>query len=268
MTCNKAWEWMVSPFDLAFDRKNWKSDRTGPDRSLDFISLMTARRHDCRDRRNVRTMTRSSRSWERVVAGVGLSLLALDGPATAPDMPLKAPPVTAAVYSWTGFYIGGHVGYATGTTNWTANEAGAAIPTLNGSIDLFNSYDPFKGTGSYFIGLQAGYNYLLPSRLLVGFEADFSAPNTIAGTQTISSALIGQASYNDTVLQFGTARGRIGYAFDRWMVYGTGGVAWAYDRLTRTQLAGTPTGGTADVGTSEAALLWRWGWAAGAGIEV
>ena len=116
--------------------------------------------------------------------------------------------------------------------------------------------------------MQAGYNYMLPSRFLIGFEADFSAPNTLAGTQTISSALIGQASYNDTLLQFGTARGRIGYAFDRWLVYGTGGAAWAYDRLTRTQLAGTPAGGTADVGTSEAALLWRWGWAAGAGVEV
>jgi high affinity Mn2+ porin len=192
-------------------------------------------------------------------------------PAAAADlgtMPVKALPAPPASTDWTGFYIGGNVGATTGRTSWTATEAGAAVPTLNGSINLFNSFDAFEGTGSYFIGMQAGYNYMLPSRFLVGFEADFSAPNTLAGTQTISSALIGQASYNDTVLEFGTARGRIGYAFDRWLVYGTGGVAWAYDRLTRTQLAGTPAGGTAAVGASEAALLWRWGWAAGAGIEV
>jgi high affinity Mn2+ porin len=182
-------------------------------------------------------------------------------------MPVKALPAPAAS-DWTGFYVGGNVGAATGKTNWTATEAGAAVPTLNGSINMFNPFDAFEGTGSYFIGLQAGYNYMLPSRFVVGFEADFSAPNTVAGTQTISSALIGQASYNDTVLDFGTARGRIGYAFDRWMIYGTGGVAWAYDQLTRTQLAGTPAGGTAEVGTTEAAFLWRWGWAAGAGIEV
>jgi high affinity Mn2+ porin len=212
-------------------------------------------------------MNRHSRSRRCVFAGVGLSLIALDGRAGAADMPLKAP-VPAAVYSWTGFYIGGHVGYAAGKTNWTATEAGATIPTLNGSFDLFNSYDPFKGTGSYFVGLQAGYNYMLPSRFLVGFEADFSAPNTIAGTQTFASGTIGQASYNDSVLQFGTARGRVGYAFDHWLVYGTGGVAWTYDKLTRTQLAGTPAGGTAGVGTTEAALLWRWGWAAGGGVEV
>src|ERR1700687_809131 len=203
----------------------------------------------------------------KIGGGTGI-VLAMCSAAIAADMPLKAPPATAAVYSWTGFYIGGHVGYAAGTTNWTASEAGAAIPTLGGSIALFNSYDPFKGTGSYFIGLQAGYNYLLPSRLLGGFEADFSAPYTIAGSQTISSALIGQASYNDTVLQFGTARGRIGYAFDHWLVYGTGGVAWTYEKLTRTQLAGTPAGGTAGGCTTRAAVLGRWGWAAGVGVEV
>lgn len=200
---------------------------------------------------------------ESAFAGAGLGLLALSGSAAGADLPLKAP-APVAVFNWTGFYVGGHLGYAAGTTNWTATEAGAAIPSLNGSFDTFRSYDPFKGTGSYFIGLQGGYNYLLPSHVLLGFEADVSAPNTIAGTQTISSALIGQASYNDTVLQFGTARARIGYASDHWLVYGTGGIAWTYDRLTRTQLAG----GTAGIGTSEAALLWRWGWAAGAGVEV
>ncbi len=109
---------------------------------------------------------------------------------------------------------------------------------------------------------------MLPSRFLVGIEADFSAPNTVAGSQTISSALSGQASYTDTVLQLGTVRGRFGYAFDHWLVYGTGGVAWTYDKLQRTQLAGMPVGGNVVVGTTEAALLWRWGWAAGAGVEV
>jgi high affinity Mn2+ porin len=87
---------------------------------------------------------------------------------------------------------------------------------------------------------------MLPSRLVVGFEADLSAPSVIAGDQLISSPLIGQADYNDTVLLSGTARGRIGYAFDRWMAYGTGGFTWAYDRLTRTQLVGTPAGGGAE----------------------
>jgi high affinity Mn2+ porin len=190
-------------------------------------------------------------------------------PAAAADlgtMPVKALPVPASP-DWTGFYLGSHFGYATGTSNWAATQAGGAAP-LNGSIDLFNSYDAFKGTGSYFAGLQAGYNRMLPSRFLLGVEMDFSAPNTIAGSQTVSSAPGGQASYTDTVLDFGTLRGRFGYALDHWLVYGTGGVAWTYDKLERTQLAGMPVGGNVAIGTTEAALLWRWGWAAGAGVEV
>jgi high affinity Mn2+ porin len=85
----------------------------------------------------------------------------------------------------------------------------SAAPALGGIVDLFNSYNGFKGTGSYFHGLQAGYNAMLPSRLVVGFEADINTPSVIAGDQLISSPLIGQADYNDTVLLSGTARGRI-----------------------------------------------------------
>jgi high affinity Mn2+ porin len=80
-------------------------------------------------------------------------------PAAAADlgmMPVKALPVLVSP-DWTGFYLGGHFGYATGTSNWAATQGGGAAP-LDGSIDLFNSYDAFKGTGSYFAGLQAGYN--------------------------------------------------------------------------------------------------------------
>jgi high affinity Mn2+ porin len=206
-------------------------------------------------------MSRCSRTVKCAFAGVGLGMLTLANAAVAADLPLKAPAASDAVFSWTGFYIGGHFGYAPGRTDWSATDAGA--PAAMGSLDLFNQYDAFKGTGSYFFGLQAGYNYVLPSRWLIGFEADASAPNTLAGSQTVFTPADGLASYSDTVLNFGTARARIGYTFDRWLVYGTGGVAWTYDKLQRTQLAG----GTIAAGTTEAALLWRWGWAAGAGVE-
>ncbi len=190
-------------------------------------------------------------------------MLSLANAAAAADLPLKAPAVPDAVFSWTGFYIGGHFGYAAGRADWSATDAGAAAPVLAGSLDLFNQFDAFKGTGSYFFGLQAGYNYVLPSRWLIGFEADASAPNTLAGSQTMTTPIDGQATYDDTVLDFGTARARVGYAFDRFLVYGTGGLAWSYDRLQRTQLAG----GSVTAGATETAFLWRWGWAAGAGVE-
>jgi high affinity Mn2+ porin len=200
---------------------------------------------------------------------IALSACLFVRPAAAAELgttPVKVLPVPASP-DWSGFYLGGHFGYATGTSNWAATQGGGAA-ALNGSLDLFNSFDAFKGTGSYFVGLQAGYNRMLPSRFLLGVEMDFSAPNSVVGSQTASSVPSGQASYTDTVLDFGTLRGRVGYAFDHWLVYATGGIAWTYDRLERTQLAGMPAGGSVAVGTTEAALLWRWGWAAGAGVEV
>ena len=60
-------------------------------------------------------MNRSSQSWESLFAGIGLSLLALDGSAEAADanLPLKAPPIQAA-FDWSGLYIGAHAGYGRG----------------------------------------------------------------------------------------------------------------------------------------------------------
>jgi high affinity Mn2+ porin len=209
-----------------------------------------------------------------LLATTALVLAAAD-PATAADqaaMPAKAPvaaPV-AAPFMWDGFYVGGHFGYATGTSNWSASQGGGA-PALAGSLDLFNSYNAFTGAGSYFAGLQAGYNVVLPSGFLLGLEADVSAlggPRTIAGDQNLSSPAIGLANYSETVLQSGTMRARVGHTWNNWLLYGTGGFAWSYDRLSRTQLAGTPVGGSAAPGDTEAALLWRLGWSAGVGAEV
>ncbi len=182
-------------------------------------------------------------------------------PAEATDLMTKAPPASA-IFDWSAFYIGGHVGYASGSSGWTATDpAGGAS---SGTLDLYNGFDIFKGTGSFFAGLQGGYNLVLPSRLVLGFEADASFPNTLAGTTTATSAFAGTATFSDMLLHSGTVRGRVGQAFDRWLLYVTGGFAWSYDQLTRTQVAG----GIAGPGTTEAALLWRLGWTAGAGIEL
>jgi high affinity Mn2+ porin len=70
------------------------------------------------------------------------------------------------------------------------------------------------------------------------------------------------------VMHYGSARARIGYAFDHFLLYGTGGLAWSYDTVTRSQDAGTSFNGFAAQGTLDTRLLWRLGWAAGAGIEI
>jgi high affinity Mn2+ porin len=148
----------------------------------------------------------------------------------------------------------------------------AAGPALSGSLDLFNSFNAFTGTGSYFGGFQAGYNYMLPSRWLFGVEADISFPNAIAGTSTFSSAPTGPASYSEAVEFSGTLRGRIGYAPNlgtgHWLFYATGGLALSYDQFSRMQVAGTPAGGTVVPGqTEDLFLVPRVGAAAGVGVE-
>ena len=228
----------------------------------------------------IHAVNRVSRYRERVLAGVGLSLLALDNPAGAgdmpPNLPVKAPVAYVAKaapfngYDWNGWYVGAHVGGIRGSSDWSS-----APPGLNGSFDLPFKFDFMAGTGSYFAGFQGGYNYVLPSRVMLGFESDVSFPNSdvqvpfsVRGSQTISSPLTSQVTYGEAVIHYGSARARAGYAFDHFLLYGTGGLAWTYDRVTRTQDAGLSFAGLAVPGTVDTKLLWRLGWAAGAGVEI
>src|SRR4029077_20247410 len=186
-----------------------------------------------------------------------------EGAADAADLsralPTKAPPLaaTSAADDWTGFYAGGHFGYAWGSSNWTT-------PGISGSLDLAQPIDVFAESGSFFAGAQAGYNYMLPDRFVVGVEADASFPSfqnlagiSIGGSSTFSSPF-GPETYLETVLSSGTLRGRIGYAPGRWLFYATGGFAWSYDRLSLTNLTS---------GVTDMPFLWRLGWAAGVGVE-
>jgi len=175
----------------------------------------------------------------------------------------KAPTIPhsdAGAFDWNGFYVGGHFGVAWGASSWTA------APGISGSTNLFQQIDTFDEAGSFFAGLQGGYNYVLPSRLVIGAEIDASFPSfpnlagiSVGGTSTFLSTTFGPESYSETVLASGTVRGRIGYAPGHWLFYATGGFAWTYDQLTLTQLTS---------GASESPFLWRLGWAAGAGVEV
>ena len=129
----------------------------------------------------------------------GVSLIVLAGRAAAGDIVVtKAPaiPYSGAAYNWTGFYAGGRVGYAWGTSNWTSNTPG--VPNVAGSLDLFQPFNAFKDTGSFSQGLQAGYNYMLPNRIVVGAEADVTFPGfpnsagiSIGGTSNLTSPTLG-----------------------------------------------------------------------------
>ena len=192
------------------------------------------------------------------------ALFALTATCRAADLPIGTSNAgLVRSYDWAGAYVGAELGYATGASNWSA--AGAGGP-LSGSFDVFREFDAFEGTGSYFEGLEAGYNYVLPSHLVLGVEGDLSFPSDISGSQAVSSVSAGQASYSDTLLMSGTARGRVGYAFHNWLLYGTAGLAFSRDQINRTQINGTA--GKAVAGDIDTELLTRWGVTVGAGVEV
>jgi high affinity Mn2+ porin len=205
----------------------------------------------------------NARAILKTLLDVSAALIAgLSATAAAADGPYEP---KSSNQTWTGYYVGGHLGYASGQSDWTAQ--GPAGP-FQGTFDFFRGYDAFKGTGSYFGGLQAGYNYQLPSGVVIGFETDMVAPNTIMDARTISSAALGQASISDKVEMSGTLRGRLGFLHNHMLIYGTAGYAWSYDRFERAQLFGTPVGGTATPGAVDKANMWRNGLAVGGGLEM
>jgi high affinity Mn2+ porin len=218
--------------------------------------LMAARRHDCsddeeKDRRDaragsIRPMKRCSRSWKGVFAGVALSMLALDSPAIAADipigMPVKAPHIQS-VFDWTGLYIGAHAGFSRGSSSAVLTDP-ATTPTSN-------RFDGMIG------GVQAGYNVQLPSGIVFGVEADFTFPNYLTSNSIVSSLATGRSDVTEQWDYVGTARGRVGYVAGPWLAYATGGLAWSGERFLNTSA----------VGGDEKQLNVRLGWAAGAGVE-
>jgi high affinity Mn2+ porin len=173
--------------------------------------------------------------------------LATPSDATAQTAPAAAGHFGVPASDWTGTYVGGHLGAAWGRSDWSVDSL--AFPQ-SGALGLGEPFDFAASTGSYVAGLQAGYNYELPTGVVIGAQADVSFPNTLLGTQTITAAGFDVADYEYKVLFAGTLRGRLGYASGPWLVYGTGGYAWADEQLTRTQVSGA-TAGTEETCRSE-----------------
>jgi high affinity Mn2+ porin len=167
-------------------------------------------------------------------------------------------PVTIKPYDWTGFYLGGHLGYGFGSSN-------VSTPGLSTSLSLDQSYNNFDETGNRIGGFQGGYNYLLPNRFLVGVETDATFPVfpnlqniSLGGTRTFTSPTFGPETYSDTMNASGTVRLRLGYAPGNWLFYATGGLAWLEDTQYLKVVA---------TGATQSPNQFRLGFAAGAGVE-
>jgi outer membrane immunogenic protein len=177
-------------------------------------------------------------------AGVAaLAMVVISLPSRAADMPIKGyRPAVVAYYNWTGFYLGANGGYGFGTTQWTD-------PSTPGPAGTTGS---FKTKGSVF-GVTAGYNYQLGS-VVLGVEGDYDW-SSIKGTTT-SATCPGCETSNSWLATF---RGRVGYAFDRWLPYLTGGLAYGDIKATNLGVSETTTKMGYTVGAGlEYAFLSNW----------
>jgi outer membrane immunogenic protein len=188
--------------------------------------------------------------------------------AMAADLPVKAAPMPmAAVYNWTGFYIGGNIGYSWGRSNDLStftNGAGTVLFSNSSSINL----DGVVGGG------QVGYNWQV-TNWVWGLEADIQGTDE-KGSRNFTCATsvctppfgviavfpgpaVPVTPMDQKIEWFGTFRGRAGFlATPTVLLYGTGGLAYGDVRTAETIGAGA----FAFTNTET-----RFGWTVGAGVE-
>jgi outer membrane immunogenic protein len=190
----------------------------------------------------------------------GVSSIVLATTALAADLPSRAaPPIYAPpppVFNWSGFYIGINGGYG-GDRFRLPFSIGAT--TGNASIT----------SGGFVGGGQVGFNYQWPTtNFLIGFEADIDATSirgAIGVNATSPFGFTSSASIGSRITYIGTARGRIGWAWDRFFVFGTGGFAYGGTRPFVNFSTSTPAGIVTGVNISQ--NFSRTGFAAGGGFE-
>jgi outer membrane immunogenic protein len=177
-------------------------------------------------------MRRTIAKWCAVAAVV----FPFVGSAAAADMQspvYKAPPSPEPVFSWTGFYLGVNGGYG-----WSR-------------FDGSGTFGSGSTTGKGWLGgATVGYNYQM-GRFVLGIEGEFDW----ADVKHEESLFAGTLSLKNDY--FITAAPRLGYAFDRALVYGKVGAAWTRDKWS----ANDGLGGTASASNN------RSGWMLGAGLE-
>jgi opacity protein-like surface antigen len=207
-----------------------------------------------------------------LLAGVGFVALLAAGPAGAADQAapvLKAPP--AAVWSWSGFYIGAHGGYGWGRDHFS---------DLNDPI-FFGKFPNFVLTGvdskGFLGGFQAGANWQ-SGAFVGGLEIDLSG-TAIKGSQAATpppdirtfQISTGSSTQTDKFDLLGSGRARLGYlAWPNVLLYGTGGLAWTrfvQEMDISSTSTNTPPPGSASLTSLVSTPSWRFGWVAGVGGE-
>jgi outer membrane immunogenic protein len=170
-----------------------------------------------------------------LLASVGANAADLKMPVKAPPPPPLPPP-----FSWTGCYVGGNAGGI-----WTRNDFSVAADTFAGQVD--GSVDVSGGVA----GVQVGCNYQTYNWVF-GIQGDWDWTN-VSGS--INDAVFVGVTDSVKIKSLASATGRIGYAWDRFLLYAKGGGAWETVDFTS---AGTSISTISDT---------RSGWTVGGGGE-
>jgi outer membrane immunogenic protein len=196
------------------------------------------------------------------------------GFAVAADLPVKAPyrsAVVPAASSWSGCYVGGHVGYGWSDARDRSIPGAVASPAnpLAGTGDpIVFGYDGRSSADGIAGGVQAGCDHQYGTWVIGAVidyswtdQKDTSAPFQITPTLPTTT---GPESASINLQSYGTARGRVGFIINpTTMVYGTGGLAWARAKMTVAGEIFNP--GTVSFSVTDTANFV--GWAAGLGAE-
>lgn len=184
------------------------------------------------------------------IAAAASALIVGCGTASAADLRVRAPAAPAAavmapIYDWTGIYIGVQGGYGWGDVEWTYVGSGLTAD---------------HGTRGGLFGGTLGANFQ-SGNWVFGIEGDYGWAN-IKGTAVCPNPAFDCRSTLDT---FGTVRGRVGYAWGAFMVYGTGGLAMGEQNIRTVNIAGVPQAPSGTPVNGED--IFRLGWTAGGGLE-
>ncbi len=187
-----------------------------------------------------------------LLATVAVTVLAV--PAMAADLPVrKAPPVVVPVYSWTGCYVGGHVGGVWVRKEWFDKDPLSATLGLSDG-----SHDPSGFIG----GFQGGCDYQFAGGFVIGIAGDYAWTDADASN---SSILFPGFTNHSNVKNLASVTGRIGLAWDRFLGYVKGGGAWERDEYYYTDgvvtgaLSQTRSGWTIGIGGEYAFTNWLTG---------
>ena len=183
------------------------------------------------------------------------SLLSLASAASAADLPIrKAPPPPPPVFSWTGFYVGAHLGGAWGTTEVTLTSAVSRRlpPDVLGGFSISVSQTQTNG---FLGGVQGGSNWQFALWAVIGVEAQFSWTD-LKGTSPCVVVLACSTDHDWIT----TLAGRFGVTYDRLLLYVKGGVAWSKATYSATLNLGPIIASTSVSDT-------RSGWMFGTGLE-